>query len=328
MFVAFLIEFYVLGPYYIYEIYEYSQIFMNIDKIRLISKEQYPFLLQQMKRPPEQMYVLGEIPSDNHKFLCVVGSRTHSQYGIDACKEIILGLRGSLVVIVSGLAVGIDSLAHEYALEAGLKTIAFPGSGLDKSVLSPRSRIDLAQRIVKSGGTLLSPFDMLQSPTDWTFPARNTLMAGISHAVLIVEGRKDSGTMITAAKAAILNRDLMVVPGSIFSDLSSGPNSLLREGAIAVSSAEDVLEALGIGRGNSNSDSRAVQNELGFLRLNSEEQRLLACLSYPKMRDELVAELNIEASTLGALLSSLELYGAVSDQDGIIVKLWKTDQGN
>ncbi len=298
---------------------------MNQDEIHLIPKEKYPFLLRQMKRPPEKMYLLGQIPSDEHKFLCVVGSRTHSQYGKDVCKEIILGLRGSPVVIVSGLAIGIDSLAHEYALEAGLKTIAFPGSGLDSSVLHPRSRIDLARKIVESGGAIMSPFDLYQSPTSWTFPARNVLMAGISHAVLVIEGRKDSGTMITAAKAASLNRDLLVVPGSVFSDLSNGPNSLLREGAIAVSSTEDVLEVLGIGRGNSNSDSRAVQNELGLSKLNSEEQRLLACLSYPKMRDELVAELNIEASTLGALLSSLELYGAVSDQDGIIVKLWKTD---
>ena len=293
------------------------------NKVREIRDNEYPFLLRQMKKRPRRLFVIGEIPPDDQKFLCVIGSRTPSQYGEDVCRELILGLRGSPVVIVSGLAIGIDSLAHEYALKAGLKTIAFPGSGLRESVLYPRSGIGLAHRIVEAGGALISPFALDCASTRWTFPVRNALMAGISQAVLIIEGREDSGTLITAKCAADLNRDLLAVPGSIFSDLSRGPNSKLREGAIAVTSAEEVLEALGV--------ERPANMALGFSSadkveaLEKAERRLLDHLSYPKMRDELTRELGIDISTLNALIGSLELVGAVMDQDGMIVKLWRQD---
>lgn len=291
----------------------------NPKDIRIIYKNEYPFLLRQLEKLPKKLYVQGDIPDDSHKFLCVIGSRTHSQYGKDACKEIILGLRGSPVVIVSGLAIGIDSLAHEYALEAGLKTIAFPGSGLHESVLYPRSRIELARRIVSAGGTLMSPFDMNCQASRWTFPVRNSLMAGISNAILVIEAKKDSGTLITVDDASNASRDLLAVPGSIFSDLSYGPNNMLRTGATSVTCAEDVLEALGISRG----DRPDTTSMFDISRLDKDEQRLLKHLSYPKMRDELIQELKIDASDLNALISSLELQGAVSDQEGMITKMWK-----
>ncbi len=288
-------------------------------QIRLIPPNEYPFLLRQLTKPPEKMYICGELPSDDHKFLCVIGSRANSQYGRDVCREIIHGLRGSPVVIVSGLAIGMDSLAHEFALEVGLKTIAVPGSGLDESVLYPRSKHSLARRILEAGGALLSPFDLNRGSAKWTFIARNAVMAGLSHAILIIEGRKDSGTMITAGNASEFSRDLLVVPGSIFSDLSYVPNSRLRDGGLAVTCAEDVLEALGLSAecSSGQSGSERAISELGV-----NEKRLLKCLSYPKMRDELIAEMGIGAPELGALLGGLELLGAISDQDGMIAKMW------
>jgi len=289
-------------------------------EIRLLRPEEYPFLLRQLTKQPKKLYVCGSIPADDdHKFLCVIGSRSHSQYGREICKQIILGLRGSPVVIISGMAIGMDSLAHEFALEAGLKTIAMPGSGLLESVLYPSSKMELAKRILESGGAIMSPFHLEQGGDGWTFPVRNALMAGCSHAVLMIEARKDSGTLITADKALDFNRDLFAVPGSVFSDLSSGTNMKLREGAIAVTSAEDVLESLGIAR----TEIPKLQSDFDMTTLEKDERRLLDHLSYPKMRDELINEIHIDAADLSAIISSLEMKGAVLDEDGFITKIWK-----
>jgi DNA protecting protein DprA len=317
--------------------------------VKIIRRPQYPFLMRQMRRPPRKIYVRGNIPSDDNKFLCIVGARRHTKYGVNVCKEIISGLRGYPVVIVSGLAIGIDSVAHEYALETGLKTIAFPGSGLDDRVIYPSAKLTLAHRILESGGALMSPFDNLQTSTPWTFPARNTLMAAISHATLIIEGREGSGTMITADNALEFGRDVLVVPGNIFSELSAGPHKLLREGAIAVRSAKDVLETLGLinldemadqvedpscsaeGANTHPSDGFASTDSprtLGLstcsapstLNINSEEQILLNCLSSPKSLAGLASELNYDSQKLSVLISNLELKDLIYDEDGVFVR--------
>lgn len=193
---------------------------------------------------PKFLEVAGTIPPDDQKFLCVVGSRTPSSYGIETCRKLILELQGQPVVIVSGMAIGIDSIAHEAALDAGLKTIAFPGSGLSPDVLYPPSRRNLAERIVDSGGALISSFKPDQAGAPWTFPVRNRWMAGMSHAVLIVEGMKGSGTLGTATYATELNRNVLIVPGSIYSELSYGPLLLLKEGATPVTCAAEIMEEL------------------------------------------------------------------------------------
>lgn len=216
---------------------------MNIHKIQ---KQNYPFLLRQITQLSDEMDVIGTIPPDSYKFLCIIGSRTHSSYGKESCRRIILGLRGYPIVIVSGMAIGIDSIAHETAIDAGLKTIAFPGSGLHQSVIYPYSRKPLAQKIVDSGGALISKFPLFQKATDWTFPVRNRLMAGISHATLITEARRGSGTLITATYSEEFNRDVLAVPGPIDSELSYGSHMLIRRGATPITSSEDVLEALGL----------------------------------------------------------------------------------
>lgn len=215
---------------------------MNIQKIQ---KEKYPFLLRQITQLTPEMDIIGTLPTDDHAFLCVVGSRSYSNYGKDSCRKLILGLRGYPIVIVSGMAIGMDSFAHEAALEAGLTTISFPGSGLDPSVLYPSSSRQLAKRIIAAGGALISRFPSLQLATDWTFPSRNRLMAGISHATLIIEARRGSGTLITAKYAEEFNRDVLAVPGPIDSELSYGPHMLIRRGATPITSSQDILEALG-----------------------------------------------------------------------------------
>ena len=172
---------------------------MNINQkcldheIRLLKPEEYPFLLRQLTRQPKKLYVCGSIPADeDYKFLCVIGSRSHSQYGREICKQIILGLRGSPVVIISGMAIGMDSLAHEFALEAGLKTIAMPGSGLLESVLYPSSKIELAKRILESGGAIMSPFHLEQGGDGWTFPVRNAIKAFLTCLLYTSPSPRDS----------------------------------------------------------------------------------------------------------------------------------------
>jgi len=299
--------------------------------VRLL-KEQFPFLLKQMEKAPDYLDCAGALPpSDEYTFLCVIGSRHHSSYGRDACITLLSGLKNYPIVIVSGLAIGIDSLAHEEALKLGMKVIAFPGSGLSKKVLYPRTHLKLAERIVASGNTLLSSFDKDQRGDKWTFPVRNQLMAGISHAVLIIEGKKGSGTLLTANYALELNRQVLVVPGSIFSELSHGPHSLCKEGATPVTTSKDILEALGFAvelatnTGDKNSSAHPgthpdTQKQLAFstLQLSPEQKRIVHELQFtPLSSTDLIEKTLLPATTFNTIMSQLELEGMVLEQDGI-----------
>lgn len=219
---------------------------MNIFETHILTKQEIPFPLTQIPQPPKKLYLQGNLPKENVKILCVVGSRKYSNYGEEVVKKLILGLKGHPICIVSGLAVGIDGLAHKAALEAGLQTIAFPGSGLDPKVLYPQSHNRLAEEILYAGGGLISEYEMLQPARPWTFPERNRLMAGISHAALIIEGKDGSGSSITARLALEYDRIVATVPQNISSPLSELPNRLIRAGAVPITSSEDILEMLGI----------------------------------------------------------------------------------
>lgn len=286
---------------------------MKIDKITV---EQYPFLLRQIKPLPPTMDLAGTLPSDDNKFLCVIGSRLNSNYGEDACQKIIRGLEGYPIVIVSGLAIGIDSLAHYTALEVGLRVIAFPGSGLSDEVLYPRSRRDLARRILDSGNALLSPFESNQRGDIWTFPVRNRLMAGMSHATLIIEAARGSGTLITADYAAEFARDILAVPGSIFADLSYGPHMLIRRGATPITCANDVLEALGfiVNRKDGMTDALPNFAEMSL----SDDQRMIVenLKREPLSSSSLIEKTLFSSSQFNATMSELELRGIIKESEG------------
>src|SRR3989339_1250495 len=208
-----------------------------------LSKQDFPEKLLEIPQPPKQLFIRGNLPDwENSKFVAVVGSRKYTNYGKEACEKIISGLRGCDVTIISGLAIGIDSIAHKSALEAKLKSIAVPGSGLNSSVIYPSINKKLADEIVQSGGCLLSEFEPDFQATTWSFPQRNRIMAGLSDAVMVIEAEIKSGTLITSRLATDYNRDVFAVPGSIFSPNSSGPNMLIRLGATPVTSSADILE--------------------------------------------------------------------------------------
>ena len=277
--------------------------------IKQLKSEEYPELLKEINDPPKKLYIKGELPPDNMKYLCVVGSRKYSPYGKDVCKTLIEGLRGYPIVIVSGLALGIDSIAHESALDNGLTTIAVPGSGLNENVLHPKTHKELARRIVKSGGTMLSEFEENFKATHYSFPQRNRVMAGMSHAVLIIEAEEKSGTLITSKFATEYNRDVLTVPASIFSGNSFGPRMLLRLGATPIRNSGDILEALGL-------KQEEGQQKLDLKDLSEKERKVMDILKTPMERDELIANLGFPIQDANVTLSAMEIKGIIKESYG------------
>ncbi len=279
-------------------------------KIRELSKNEFPLPLLEIPQPPKKIFLAGEFPPNESIFLSVVGSRKHTSYGADACEKIIEGLAGYPIVIVSGLALGIDAIAHKSAMRAGLITMAVPGSGIDPHVIYPRTNYGLAEDIVKNGGCLLSEFEPIFRATTWSFPARNRIMAGLSRAVLIIEAEERSGTLITARLATEYNRDVFVVPNGIFSPGSRGSNQLLKQGAYPITSAEDILELFGLKK-----DNESFQERLPF-DLSPEEQKIFELLAEPMPRDELIRASEISASYGNTLLSVMEIKGIIIEKGG------------
>jgi DNA processing protein len=265
---------------------------------------------QALPKQPKQLFIRGTFPTDKHLvFLTVVGARDCSTYGKEACEMLIKGLRGYPVVIISGLALGIDTIAHEAAIDAGLTTIAFPGSGLDDTVIYPRANRKLAEKILNANGCLLSEFQNNQKTNDWLFPARNRLLAGISKATLIIEATHKSGSRITTKFATEYNRDVLAVPGSIFSRNSEAPNELIRMGATPITNPEELLESLGFQVTN--------QPPLDlFTQASPDEQIILKLLGSPMQRGDLIRASGLTVSQASILLSQMELRGIIKDMGG------------
>ena len=282
-----------------------------------LSADQFPKRLIEIPQPPKQLYLRGNMPAPELKLLTVVGSRKYTSYGKQVIDHLIAGLRNYRIGIISGLALGVDSLAHEAALENGLYTLAIPGSGLDESVLYPAKHKPLARKILESGGGLLSEYEATQKAADWTFPQRNRLVAGISHATLLIEAAEKSGTLITARMATDYNRELLVVPGSIFSKNHEGIHQFLKLGATPVTSASDILEVLNIDTSNAEQLTLGSEAENGLPALSVEEQAVLAALHEPLSRDELIRKLNIDTAKATQLLMIMEMDGLVVVAAGV-----------
>ncbi len=282
-------------------------------EITKLGQNRFPKLLREIPDPPKTLYMRGTLPTPETKLLAVVGSRRMSRYGKDACEYLISGLAGYPVAIVSGLALGIDGVAHEAALAANLATIAIPGSGLADEVLYPRTHLNLAHRILEKGGALLSEFEPEWRPRPESFPQRNRIMAGISHATLIIEAGVQSGTLITARLASDYNRELLIVPHSIFAEGGDGGHIFAKLGATPTRSAEDILTALGI-------DIEKKEHERLTMSLTDAEQRVMDILVEPMPRDELIRALEMPTASANVLLASMELRGLITESLGEIRK--------
>jgi len=202
----------------------------------------YPALLLESHNPPAYLYIRGHIGALSGRTVAVVGTRQASEYGRQVTEKLVSELQSAQVTIVSGLAAGIDTFAHWAAIRAGLPTVAVFGCGLD--VIFPATNGRLSREIVAQGGALVSEYPLGMSPTRYTFPQRNRIVAGLSHGLLVVEGDLKSGAMITAKLALEEGRTVCTVPGNIFSPGQRGPNHLLKSGATLVESGEDILQEL------------------------------------------------------------------------------------
>lgn len=281
--------------------------------IRKLTPKNFPAALREIADPPTELYLEGELPPPETIYLTVVGSRKFSSYGREAVEKIISELAGHPITIVSGLAVGIDTIAHKAALAARLHTIAIPGSGLGRTVLHPSSNRILADEIVASGGALISEFPETYPAGLHTFPRRNRIMAGVAKGILVIEAGEKSGTLITAKLATEYNRDVYAVPGSIFNSGSVGTNNLIKQGATPVCNGRDLLIALGF------EVPEDGQLKLALEGLNSDEQKVYDLLSVePLARDELLRAIKLPISEGNVLLATLEIKGLIKEMLGEI----------
>ena len=256
----------------------------------------------------------GRWPPPDGPRAAIVGSRRPSPYGEAVAEQLALELARAGVVVISGLALGIDAAAHRGALNAGGVTVAVMGTGVD--VIYPSAHSVLAEAIVSGGGALVSQFPDGTAPRRHNFPARNYTMAALADLVVVVEAGEGSGALITAEAALDLHKEVMAVPGSVFSPLSVGTHGLLRDGAGLVQNARDVLAALHVG-GEVLDDPLATPASIG-IRLPAERDGILAHLSDVLALNaaEIARKLQLPIAEVLGRLTALELDGAVKRQRG------------
>lgn len=226
------------------------------EAISSLEDEYLIYKLSQTPYPPKRLYIRGNLHYANsgwtegspivHKFITIVGSRSCSEYAKQVTEEICASLKGQSVTIVSGLAHGVDTYAHKFALKYNLHAIGVLGCGLSEKILIQHHNYKLAHKILDLGGALISEYEPNKSSRPYMFPARNRIMVGLSDIVIIIEAKEKSGTSITARLATDYNRDLIVVPNSIYSHFSKGSNELIKQGAYVYTKPEDIFNLLKI----------------------------------------------------------------------------------
>jgi DNA processing protein len=266
----------------------------------------YPPLLGQLHDPPLQLYLRGDASPAllARPAVAIVGARSCSAYGAEVARTLGRELAASGVVVVSGLARGIDGEAHRGALDVQGPTVAVLGCGIDRDY--PRSHADLARRVV-AVGLIVSEYPPGVEPAPWRFPARNRIIAGLCLATVVVEARERSGALITADFALELGREVFAVPGEITAARSAGTNNLLRQGAAPLLGVDDVFEALRLERAARSPTPVSPAGE-AVLRVLAEE---------PRSADELARASGRASAEVAAVLVELELAGLVSEADGV-----------
>jgi DNA processing protein len=280
-----------------------------VSEVRRVARRDpaFPSLLGAIHDPPAQLFLRGSADASllSQPAIAVVGARACSSYGRSVTRSLARDVAAAGLVVVSGMARGIDGEAHRGALEAGGRTIAVLGCGIDRDY--PAAHAELARRIAESGGLVVSEYAPGVEPAPWRFPARNRIIAGLCRATLVVEARERSGALITADFALEEGRDVLAVPGEITSSLSAGTNGLIKLGATPVGSATDVLELYDL-----------VTAQRASAPLGRAAQALLAHLGgIPLTGDELVRAAALDPAESAAALMELELAGRVTLEDGV-----------
>ena len=295
--------------------------------LKCIPKEHfknYPLLarLLELHTVPKEIHLLGTLPEitlDEYgratpRILTIVGSRKNTTYGKQVLEMLLASLKNQNVLIVSGLALGIDGLAHKNALRNNLKTIAIPGSGLNEKVLYPSAHKNLAKEILASDGLLISEFPLDTQAAPWTFPMRNRIMAALSDAVLIVEAEEKSGTLITARQSLELGRDIGAIPGDIFSPTAQGTNMLIREGAYAITSSQNLFDLLHL----LEEKTQVLTQEKKY---SEYESIIMKTLREPLDKDTLFTSTKLSFENFITAFSSLELQGHIKETFGEVRRI-------
>lgn len=273
-------------------------------KISRLSPGNHPYLqpLISVEHPPTKIHLLGTLPEKRIPTVAIVGTRKPTSYGKEVTHQLAYDLASRGIVIVSGLALGVDGLAHNAALEAGGVTIAILGNGLPN--IYPATHRQLGENILKQSGAILSEYEPDTPARGFQFLERNRLVSGLSDAIIITEAAARSGTLNTTAHALAQGKEIFVVPGNITSPMSAGCNALLRQGATPVTCAEDILEVIA-------PDMLEPQASLP-LGSNANETAIIQLLQ-SGLRDgnELQKQSNIEAAEFNQTLTMLELSGTI-----------------
>ncbi|MGH2617540.1 MAG: DNA-processing protein DprA, partial [Thermomicrobiales bacterium] len=263
----------------------------------------YPRLLAEISGRPSLLFVRGEMLPVDNAAVAIVGTRRATPYGRQSAERVAAELAQAGITVISGLARGVDAVAHRAALAAGGRTIAVLGSGPD--VIYPGEHRRLAEQIAENGA-IVTEHPPGTKPDAQNFPARNRIISGMSLGVVVIEAPRRSGALITASFAGDQGREVFVVPGSVFASASEGTNALLRDGARLVRDGADVLEDLGLGSG---AGAAVVQTQMP---LDDNERRLYDALGGEARHiDELAEEAGLPAGQAGALLLTMELKGLV-----------------
>ncbi len=281
--------------------------------ILTLTDADYPSLLTEIADPPPILYVLGHLKA-REPAVAVVGSRNATAYGIDTTRRLSRQMAQEGITVVSGMARGIDTAAHEGAIDGGGRTIAVTGCGLD-TVYPPENK-GLYRRIA-GAGAVISEFPMGAGPDPHHFPRRNRIISGLGMGVVVVEATRRSGSLITAKMALDQGREVFAVPGSIHSFKSTGTHALIKQGARLVESVSDIIEELPMLKETAPSHHREDPPEMATLSMTPEEARILEALGPCEMQfDELARKLSMPAGYLSGLLLNLELKGAVHQSAG------------
>jgi len=274
--------------------------------------EAYPLLLREIDDPPLVLYVKGELPIDTARCIAVVGTRRSTRYGSMVAGRLAsqLALRG--ITVVSGLAAGIDTAAHQSVLDVGGRTVAVLGCGIDR--VYPKRNQGLYDAIT-GHGAILSEYPIGTSPAKWTFPQRNRILAGLSRGIVVVQAPERSGSLITARLGLEQGREVFAVPGNINTLTSAGTNRLLKQGAKLVDSVEDILEEFpdlrSIGKGT------AEEPEPGEVSLGERERKVYELIALePVHVDDIIARADLSPTEASHTLLLLQLEGLIEEVEG------------
>lgn len=265
----------------------------------------YPPLLKEIENAPTVLYVRGELKPADSVSIAIVGSRKITSYGREIAYKIATDLADAGVTIISGLALGVDAVAHQAAIDAGGRTLGVLGNGLD--IIYPPANRNLGLDVIKNGA-LISEYPLGTEAMPFYFPQRNRIVSGMSLGVVVIEGTEKSGTLLTASHAAAQGREVFAVPGPITSPNSGAPNILLRNGAKLVTSAKDILEELKVGTRQLAIGNREIFPE------NADEIELFAILEVEPLHvDEITRRLNKDTGTVLSTITTMELKGMIKN---------------